>query len=69
MKLRRLLAGFVATAMTIGMIPALVLAEETGNEPAETEVVETTEKPTVKETEKPAEKAEKAKKPAKKEAK
>ena len=63
MKLRRLLAGFVAAAMTIGMIPALVLADDTGNEPEETKVVEATEpepnetaKPAVKETEKPVEK-------------
>ena len=54
MNLKRLLAGFVAAAMTVGMIPALVFAEEGSNEPAETEVVETTESK-AKETEKPAE--------------
>ena len=62
MKQKRLLAGLIAMAMTVGMMPALVFAEETVEEPAETEVALTTEskeketvKPSAKETEKPDE--------------
>ena len=60
MKLKRLLAGFIAVAMTIGMIPALTFADEAENgtkEPAaveETEAKEEEKKPAAKET-KPAE--------------
>ena len=62
MKLRRLLAGFVAVSMTVGMMPAVVFAKGLDYEPEDTEAVETTEpetketsKPEVKETEKPVE--------------
>ena len=63
MKLKRLLAGFIAVAMTVTMIPALVFADEAENTAEETTAVETTEakeekKPAVKET-KPAEEEEK----------
>ena len=61
MKLKRLLAGFIAVAMTVGMIPTLVFADEAENGTKETAAVEATEskeeekkKPEVKET-KPAE--------------
>ena len=42
MKVKRLLAGFVATAMTVGMIPALAFADETVNDSsvAQTDVQE-----------------------------
>ena len=43
MKMKRLLAGFVAVAMTVGMTPSLVLANIIDYEPEETGVVETTE--------------------------
>ena len=63
MKLKRILAGFVAMAMTIGMMSSLVLADEADNAPEETSAVETAEskekeekKPAAKETEKAEEK-------------
>ncbi len=55
MKAKRILAGFVAMAMTMGMMSSLVLADEAENTPEETSVVETTE-PKEKETKKPEEK-------------
>ena len=55
MKLKRLLAGLVAVAMTASMLPAVVFADEGENETKETAAIETTE-PEKKETEKPAEK-------------
>ena len=54
MKLKRLLAGIVAAAMTVGMMSTLVLADEAENAPEETSVAQTTEtkeKETEKETE------------------
>ncbi len=60
MKFKRLLAGFIAVAMTIGMIPALTFADEAENGTKETAAIEKSEtkeeekKPAVKET-KPAE--------------
>ena len=60
MKLKRLLAGFIAVAMTVTMIPTLVFADEAENgtkEPAaveEPEAKEEEKKPAAKET-KPAE--------------
>ena len=55
MKAKRIFAGLVALAMTMGMMSSLVLADETENAPEETGVVETTE-PKEKETKKPEEK-------------
>lgn len=55
MKAKRILAGFVAMAMTMGMMSSLVLADEAENAPEETSVVETTETKE-KETKKPEEK-------------
>ena len=49
MKVKRMLAGIVAMAMTMGMTSAVVLADETENTPEETSVVETAE-PKEKET-------------------
>ena len=43
MRLKRLLAACVAVAMTVGMVPALVFADETASESEETAAVETTE--------------------------
>lgn len=43
MKLKRLLAGFIAVAMTAAMIPAMVFADESENAAEETTAVETTE--------------------------
>ena len=43
MKLKRIAAMFVAVVMTVSMVPALVLAEESETEPEETAKVETTE--------------------------
>ena len=43
MKLRRLLAGIVAAAMTVGMMSCIVLADEAENAPEETSVAQTTE--------------------------
>ena len=54
MKAKRILASFIAMAMTMGMMSSLVLADESENAPGETSVVETTE-PKEKETKKPAE--------------
>ena len=63
MKLRRILAGVVAMAMTVSMMSSLVLADEADSAPEETAAAETAEpkekeekKPAAKETEKPAEK-------------
>ena len=60
MKIKRLIALLVATAMTVGMIPSLVFAKELDYEPEEQEVAESSEpekeeetKPEVKETTKP----------------
>ena len=53
MKVKRILAGFVAMAMTASMMSALVFADETENTPEETSVVETAE-PKEKETKMPA---------------
>lgn len=60
MKIKRLMALLVATAMTVGMIPSLVFAKELDYEPEEQEVAESSEpekeeetKPQVKETAKP----------------
>ena len=60
MKIKRLLALLIATAMTVGMIPSLVFARELDYEPEEQEVSESSEpakeeetKPQVKETTKP----------------
>lgn len=55
MKAKRILASFIAMAMTMGMMSSLVLADESENAPEETSVVETTE-PKEKETKKPEEK-------------
>lgn len=55
MKAKRVLASFIAMAMTMGMMSSLVLADESENAPEETSVVETTE-PKEKETNKPEEK-------------
>ena len=68
MKMKRFLAGFIAVAMTVAMIPTLVFADEAENTAEETTTVETTEakeekKPAAKET-KPAE--EEKKEPEKK---
>ncbi len=55
MKFKRLTAMLIAVAMTIGMMPALVFAEETTeSEPSETTVTQTTEPKETKEK-KPAE--------------
>ena len=54
MKAKRLLAGLIAMAMTMGMMSSLVFADEAENAPEETSVVETTE-PKEKETKKPEE--------------
>lgn len=54
MKAKRLLAGLIAMAMTMGMMSSLVLADESENAPEETSVVEATE-PKEKETKKPEE--------------
>ena len=58
MKVKRILAGFVAMAMTASMMSALVFADETEDKAEETTVEQTaetkakeTEKPAVKETE------------------
>ena len=59
MKLKRLLAGFVALAMTATMIPAMVFADESENKTEETTAVETTE--AKEEKKKPAEKKPEAK--------
>ncbi len=59
MKLKRIMAAFIAVAMTVSMIPAMVFADETEQSgQAETTAAETTQaaKPTEKETEKPEEK-------------
>ena len=64
MKMKRFLAGFIAVAMTVAMIPTLVFADEAESgtkEPAaveETEAKEEEKKPAAKET-KPAEEEEK----------
>ena len=58
MKFKRLTAMLIAVAMTVGMMPALVFAEETtDSEPSETTVAQTTESKEPKETKekKPAE--------------
>ena len=55
MKAKRILASFIAMAMTMGMMSSLVLADESESAPEETSVVETTE-PKEKETKKPEEK-------------
>ena len=55
MKAKRILASFIAMAMTMGMMSSLVLADESENAPEETSVVEATE-PKEKETKKPEEK-------------
>ena len=58
MKFKRLTAMLIAVAMTVGMMPALVFAEETTeSEPSETTVAQTTESKEPKETKekKPAE--------------
>ena len=55
MKAKRILASFIAMAMTMGMMSSLVLADESENAPEETSVVETTE-PKEKETKKQEEK-------------
>ena len=55
MKAKRLLAGIIAMAMTMGMMSSLVLADESENAPEETSAVETTE-PKEKETKEPEEK-------------
>ena len=52
MKAKRLLAGLVAVAMTMGMMSSLVLADESENAPEETSAVETTE-PKEKEAKEP----------------
>ena len=54
MKAKRLLAGLVAVAMTMGMMSSLVLADESENAPEETSAVETTE-PKEKEAKEPEE--------------
>ena len=51
MKYKRILASFIAMAMTMGIMSSLVLADETETAPEETSVVETTE-PKEKETKK-----------------
>lgn len=61
MKLKRLLAGLIAVAMTASMLPAVVFADESENEPEQTTAATTTEAEK-KETEKPSEKAEPEKK-------
>ena len=43
MKMRRIFAGVIAMAMTMGMMSSLVIADEADNTPEETSVVETTE--------------------------
>lgn len=62
MKMRRIFAGVIVMAMTMGMMSSLVIADEADNTPEETSVVETTEtkeKVTKKqEDEKPVETAE-----------
>ena len=52
MKTKRILASFIAMAMTMGMMSSLVLADESENAPEETSVVETTE-PKEKEAKEP----------------
>ena len=59
MKLKRLLAGFIAVAMTAAMIPAMVFADESENAAEETTAVETTQ--AKEEEKKPAEKKPEAK--------
>ena len=54
MKVKRILAGFIATVLTFGMMSSLLIADEAENTPEETSAVETTE-PEEKETKKPEE--------------
>ena len=54
MKTKRILASFIAMAMTMGMMSSLVLADESENAPEETSAVETTE-PKEKEAKEPEE--------------